>query len=123
MKQIGLSQMTVDQLVEQFAALAVEQDQAELIDDNAKFTRLYWQMDAVEKEMKTRGSDQRRSLLRLYGHPNAQVRLAAAKATLAVAPLEARQTLEAIANSHRFPQAGDAGMTITHLDRGFFKPT
>lgn len=123
MKRVDLSQMTVEQLVERFAAMALEQDQAELMEDNAKFARLYWQMDAVEKELKARGGDQRRSLLRLYDHANAQVRLAAAKATLAVAPMEARQKLEAIASSHQFPQAGDAGMTLTNLDRGFFNPT
>jgi hypothetical protein len=52
-----------------------------------------------------------------------QVRLKAAIHTLAVAPVEARQQLEAIATSNWYPQAGDAGMTIRGLDDGTFRPT
>jgi hypothetical protein len=28
-----------------------------------------------------------------------------------------------LADSHEFPQAGDAGMTLASLDRAIFKPT
>jgi hypothetical protein len=59
----------------------------------------------------------------LYEYPNMQVRLKAAIHTLAVAPVEARQAVEAIANSKWFPQAGDAGMSLLGLDNGTFKPT
>ena len=51
-----------------------------------------------------------------------QVRLNAAKLTLAVAPKAAREALEAIASSHHYPQAGDAGMTLFALDDGIFEP-
>jgi hypothetical protein len=80
-------------------------------------------MEDVKRELKARDGDQRRALLRLYDHPNAQVRLKAVKATLAVAPERARRMLEIMAESHEYPQAGDAGMTIDALDRGIFKPT
>jgi hypothetical protein len=76
----------------------------------------------VEEELKARDGDQRRALLDLYDHPNAQVRLNAAKATLAVAPESARRMLQTMADSREFPQAGDAGMTLDSLDRGIFKP-
>ncbi|MET0705817.1 MAG: DUF2019 domain-containing protein, partial [Tardiphaga sp.] len=46
----------------------------------------------------------------------------AAKLTLAVAPVEARAQLQAIADSKWFPQAGDAGMSLWNLERGVFKP-
>ena len=123
MKRIDLSEMNVEQLVERFAAVALEQDDAILMHDNAKFTRLFWQMEAVEEELKARNGDQRQALLRLYHHPNAQVRLTAAKATLAVAPDAARRLLRTIADSKEYPQAGDAGMSLVNLDRGIFKPT
>ena len=58
----------------------------------------------------------------LYEHGNAQVRLQAAGATLAVEPGTARRVMEAIAASKTFPQAGHAGMTLDALDRGIFKP-
>jgi hypothetical protein len=121
MKGVDLAEMTVDELVERFAALAFGQDQAE--DDIPKFTRLFWQMEAVEEELKSREGDRRRALMHLYEHRNAQVRLCAAKATLAVAPKEARELIEGIAASHELPQAGEAGMTLRNLDRGIFKPT
>ncbi len=123
MKRINIQEMTVEQLVEWFAAIALDQGEAILRDDNAKFARLFWQMEAVEGQLKARMGDQRRALLRLYHHPNAQVRLTAAKATLAVAPEAARRLLRTIADSREHPQAGDAGMSLVNLDRGIFKPT
>ena len=122
MKRIDIPEMTVEQLVERFAAIATDQDEAMRKDDNAKFTRLFWQMEAVEGELKARLGDQRRALLRLYDHPNTQVRLTAAKATLAVAPESARRLLQTIADSKDVPQAGDAGMSLDNLERGIFKP-
>jgi hypothetical protein len=55
-------------------------------------------------------------------HPNVQVRLKAAKRTLAIATGDARDVLEAIANSRKFPQMGEAGMSLANLDSGLFEP-
>jgi Domain of unknown function (DUF2019) len=118
-----INEMTVEQLVELFTVIALDQDDAILANDNAKFNRLFEQMEVVKEELKTRSGDQRRALLQLYDHPNTHVRLKAAKATLAVAPLAARRILEAIADSQEYSHAGDAGMTLVNLDRGVFKPT
>ena len=123
MKRIRLEDMTVDQLVERFAAIGLDQNEALLMDAIAKFNRLFDEMEDVETELKSREGDQRRALLRLYDHPNAQVRLKAVKATLAVAPEAARRMLKTIADSHEYPQAGEAGMSLVNLDRGIFKPT
>jgi Domain of unknown function (DUF2019) len=123
MKRDDLRAMTVDQLVELFAEIAREQDRAIARDDNAKYSRLFWQMEDVEEELKGREGDQRPALLRLYTDLNAQVRLAAAKATLAVAPEAARRLHRNIADSQENPQAGDAGMSLVNLERGIFKPT
>ena len=59
----------------------------------------------------------------LFGHPNMQVRLTAARANLAVDYIAARRELEAIVDEQWFPQAGDAGMTLEHLDSGVYRPT
>jgi hypothetical protein len=123
MKYNDLQDMTVEQLVAQFITVGLDQDVAIRKDNNTKFTHLFWQMEAVEEELKRRNGDQRRALLQLYHHTNTQVRLAAAKATLAVAPEAARRTIEIIAASRDYPEAGDAGMTLDCLDRGIFKPT
>jgi hypothetical protein len=122
-KPSKLKSMSVDQLVERFTMLSLAQDQALLMDELAKFSRLFDQIEAVADELKSRKGDQRRALLSLYRHPNIQVRLKAAKTTLAVAPEAARQELRAIANSREYPQAGDAGMCLRNLDEGIFKPT
>jgi hypothetical protein len=123
MKRTELENMTVDQLVKRFNAIGLDQDTALAMGATAKFNRLFDEMEVVENELKVRDGDQRRALLRLYDHPNAQVRLNAVKATLAVAPEAARRMLQAIADSNEFPQAGDAGMTLVSLDRGIFKPS
>lgn len=91
--------------------------------DISKANRLYWKWQEVSAELKAREGDQRRALLKLYDHPNAQVRLKATKATLAVEPVAARRMLETIAESGEFPQAGEAGMSISNLDAGIYKPT
>jgi uncharacterized protein DUF2019 len=123
MKQTRPEDLSVDQLVQQFVALGLAQFEAELNSDIPQYNRLFRQMMSVEHELKRRPGDQRRALLRLYDHPNVQVRLAAVKSTLAVAPDAARRKLQEIADSREFPQAGDAGMSLDNLDRGIFKPT
>ncbi len=122
MKPVNLEEMTIDELVERFAEIGIAQDQAELTGEIGKFNRLYRQMDATEKEIRKRGRDARLSLLRLYDHPNMQVRLNAAKRTLGVTPDMARKAIQAIYDSKWYPQAGDAGMTLVNLDNGVFKP-
>lgn len=118
-----IEKMSVDRLVERFADLCLDQDRALLYSDAGKFNKLFRQMVAVRNELKKRPGDQRRALLALYNHENAQVRLQAAKETLILAPEAARRLIETIANSRKYPQAGDAGMSLFALDEGIFKPT
>jgi hypothetical protein len=123
MKPTKLHEMSVAELVARFEQIAMEQDRALLMDETAKYNRLYDQMDAVKKELKSRPGDQRRALLTLYDHPNIHVQLKAAEGTLAVVPEAARGLLQSIRDSREYPQAADAGMTLWDLDRGIFKPT
>lgn len=123
MTAVELCGMTVSELVRLFIEICEAQDDALLGNEISRFNRLFVQMRAVTDELKSRPGDQRAALLPLYHHPNAQVRLKAVKATLAVAPAAARAALEAIAGSKEYPQAGEAGMSLFNLDRGVFKPT
>lgn len=118
----NLKELSVAQLLELFADIGVRQDKALIVHDNATYNPLFWEMQTVEKELQDRPGDQRRALLKLFEYPNMQVRLAAAKATLAVAPKEARAAIESIAATTWYPQAGDAGMCLINLDRGIFVP-
>jgi hypothetical protein len=119
----SLKSLSTDELVGRFTTSALQQDEALLCGEQANVNRLFWDLAAIADELKSRPGDQRSVLLRLYDHPNAQVRVKAIKATLAVAPDEGRRALEALANSNDFPAAGEAGMSIVALDRGIFRPT
>jgi hypothetical protein len=60
----ALSDMTVDQLVERFAAIALEQYEALLDGDYAKYNRLYDQMEQIETELKQRAQTNGRDCCR-----------------------------------------------------------
>lgn len=110
-------------LVETFVRIALEQYEARFDFDTKKLNKLFWQMEDVEKQLKTLPGDKRSALLPLLEHSNLEVRLRAAKATLAVAPEAARATLVALTEIQPTPQAGVAGMCLWTLEEGIFKPT
>ncbi len=114
---------TLDQLLSRYAALGIEQDDALLRENIPDANKLLDRLAEIEDELKSRTGDQRRILLRLYDHPNMNVRLKAAKATLAVTPQSARAALQAIRDSKWQPQALDAGMCLRAIEYGIFKPT
>jgi hypothetical protein len=113
MKRVTLQELTIDELVDRFVELGIGQDQAELYDENSKYNMLFKQMTAVDQELRARGREARLALLRLYNHPNMQVREQAAIKTLGVAPEAA---------SKWQPQALDAAMILRGLDSGQYKP-
>jgi cytochrome c oxidase assembly protein Cox11 len=123
MKSNKLQSMSSNELVELFTRLALQQDEAVLAFDVKETNRLYWQLDAIDGELKSRPGDQRSALLPLLDHPNPQVQVKAAKATLAIAPAAARHVLEVIAETCYGPQKLEAGMSLSNLDAGIFKPT
>ncbi|MGB6536802.1 MAG: DUF2019 domain-containing protein [Xanthobacteraceae bacterium] len=116
MTRFNVKTMTVNELVERFVTIALDQDRALFNDEIAAFNKLYGQMDAVRNELKSRPGDQRSALLPLYTHPNIQVRLKAALSTMEFAPEAAREVLRTIADSRHYPQAADALAAIWRLD-------
>jgi len=114
--------MTVDQLVDRFAEIGIAQYDAAMGGATRESNQLYGQMDAVDKELRARGQQARLALLRLYDHPNIQVRLQAASFTLGIAPAVARQEIETISQSSWFPQEGDEGRALWSAEDGIFKP-
>ena len=122
MKRIKPVEMTTEALVERFVEIALAQDEALFYAHYSKYNRLYDKMMAVDGELRRRGTEARQALGRLYSHPDVHVRLQAATWSLAVLPDEARRVLQKIYDSKFYPQAGDAGMTLSALDKGTFKP-
>lgn len=123
MNKPKLEMVSVEELVQLFVDLCAAQDRERLRGDVPAINRLFDRIEVVEGELKSRAGDQRSALIPLYDHENMQVRLIAAKATLAIAPEAARKALEEIQASRWQPQAADAGMSLWNLDRGVFKPT
>jgi hypothetical protein len=122
MKNARLQDLTVKQLVERFVTVALAQYDAIEMDENAKYGRLYSAMEDVRRELKGRAGDQRRALLPLLNHANAQVRLKAAITLLAIAPARARGALQLIKDRKEFPQAADAFGMLRSLDAGTYVP-
>ena len=123
MKRLKLQDQTLEQLVDRFITIALDQDKALRRRAHAKFNRLFDEMEAIKLELKARTGDQRRVLVALFIHPNAQVRLKSAIATLAVAPEAARRTLQIISDRNEYPQAADARGMMMAVDAGTFIPT
>lgn len=123
MKSTQFQGLSVKELVALFTGLALQQDEAVLAFDVKETSRLYWKLKEIEDELKSRPGDQRHALIPLFAHPNPQVQVKAAKATLALAPAAARQVLEVIAATCYGPQKLEAGMSLSNLDAGIFKPT
>jgi enoyl reductase-like protein len=122
--KITLEKMTVEQLLERFIELCVEQYDASELGQAGRYNRSFRKMRSVENELKIRPGDARSALMPLYDHPNPQVQLMAAEATLAIAPEAARDALRAIKLRRWNPyQAMNAGMCLRTLDEGTFKPT
>lgn len=119
----ALKKMSTAELAKVFVGFAIQQYDHILISE-VKQTNLYYRkMKAVELELKSRLGDQRRVLMAFYDHANPNVRVKAAKATLAIAPAAARQVLEMVAETCYGPEKLEAGMSLTNLDRGIYKPT
>src|SRR5947209_20553374 len=97
-EQTPLTVLSADELVQRFADLSAQHGDAIYHWETATANRIYPKIQAVADELKSREGDQRAQLLRLYDHPNIFVRLKAAKATLAVEPLVARDAIQKIAD-------------------------
>lgn len=84
MNRIVLADLSLQQLVQRFTAIALEQSEALRTDRLQKYNKLYDRMEDVRRELKSRNGDRRDALSELMRHPNAQVRLKAAITVLAI---------------------------------------
>ncbi len=122
-QQKNLKSLSNAEIVDLFERLCIEQYDAMEREEQARVNRLVWRIHDLETELKSRPGDQRYELMRLFGHPNMQVRLSAAQANLSIDYASARREIQKIKDSKWYPQAMDAGMTLYFLDTGKSKPT
>ena len=123
MSRVNLKPLSTNDLLLLFEKLCVEQYDSLDRQEYAAFNKRYDRIQAIEDELKSLPGDQRRILMKLFSHPNMQVRLTAARANLAVDYPAARREIQDIADSKWGPQCGDAGMTLVNLDNGIYRPT
>jgi hypothetical protein len=121
-KQFDLNGVRQDELINRFIAAAKQMGEAVLDSEVRKANRIYRYMRAIDLELRSRGTSARLQLEPLLEHEDRFVRYYAAKKLLALIPGRARAILEW---NHKYgfdALAGDAGMTLHHLDTGFYKP-
>jgi Domain of unknown function (DUF2019) len=121
-RRIPLDQLTVSELVQRFVSLTLAQYEARFPSQTAKYNRLYHEMRDVRDELKRREGDQRRALLPLINHENAQVRLMAASSLLTIFPGRAKRALESVRDSRIVPPAANAEGLLDGLENGSFVP-
>lgn len=115
-------EMTTEELVELFTAIALEQHDAMLDDRYAAYKTLYSQMEALRGTLKERPGDQRQALAPLLQHKNPQVRLKAAITLLAIAPDAATLALQTISDRNEYPQAAYARGMLESIEDGSYVP-
>jgi hypothetical protein len=115
--------LSIEQLVRIYEGVSVEEFDALELGDMPLVRKLFDKLESIDREIRARGVEARRKMLPLPNHRNPQVRINAAKALLAIAPQEARSTLELLASRGPSIQRLDARMCIRHLEEGVFKPT
>jgi|SRR5579862_5294955 len=129
MKTPKLETLSNEQLAERFKQLSFQQAEDE---SSAKFyQRAYDQLNKVAAELRRRGPEARRALIPLLDCRDntrmmsavAQCQYNGARELLAVEPVRARATLEALANSVTRSQMALARGTLEALDNGSLKPT
>jgi hypothetical protein len=117
MTQIDYSGMSINELLDLFRSSCLAQDELWMFpDDRTIYNKHYTVLVAIRKELKARGPEARRSLLRLLGDDNPQVRLQVAQFVYPVAREEATKCLQDLASAKLPFQSLSAGMTLSGLD-------
>ena len=97
MKSTDLQDLTIDQLVQDFAELSLQMGAAVLDSETGRFNRMFPRMQAIDRELRSRGPETRRALSPLLDDKNRFVRYYAAKYLLGLVPDRARAVIEEIA--------------------------
>lgn len=116
MRNLDLSKLDADALLKLHVEWSMQQDVALQRANISKVNELGGRINQINNELKGRPGDQRGTLASLLSHPNAQVRFNAAQSLIRILPIEARQTIQVIADSGVFPLAGHAGMYLSMHD-------
>jgi hypothetical protein len=121
MKANAVTTMNAAELVQLFVEMSIEQGKALESLETARFNSLFKKLAPVVRELRSRPGDQRHLLLKLYDHPDFQVKLNVAGWAYALDPEAAVAAFQAIKESRQYPWAGHAGMSLSMLEMGLSK--
>lgn len=110
------SKVGIEELLNLFVRLSIEQEEAIYVANTSGFNRLGDTLYEIINEIKRRPDDRGQSMLKLFGHPNTQVRFNAATSVSGLFTNEARRAIQSIADSKSDLMASDARMYLRTLD-------
>ena len=99
MTKQDFSGWSVDDLRERYAELSIRQGAAADLSNMSIVNRLGDEIHKIGNELKSRPGDRGRALMKLFDHPNFNVRLNAGRSLMSVFPEEARRQIQAVADS------------------------
>ncbi|WP_332119350.1 DUF2019 domain-containing protein [Azorhizobium caulinodans] len=117
-----LAKLRTEDLVALFIELSLEMKRADDWLENGAYNRAHKKLRDVRAELQRRPGDERRALLPLLAHPNIQVRLDAATATLALSAA-ATEAMQGIASLGYCSQAFSAKRMLRAIEEGTWTPT
>lgn len=118
-----LDKLTTGELIANFTSLSERQYPLLLNDETAKYNLLVRKQVEIDKELRSRGTEARLELTKLFDHPNIQVRLIAARHSIGVAREPALNVLRQIMKEDFGPFRLSAGMTVALVEDGTITPT
>ena len=122
MNRPNLDKLSNAELVRRFAEAAKKRGLAVLDSDVRNANRVIQYMHAIDSVLRARGIEARKELLPLLDSEDRFVRYYSAKNLLGIAPSQARAVIEWTHKYWYDAIAFDAGMTLSNLDSGVFKP-
>ena len=117
MKKPDLSKMTTPALVARFRRLVLDQEIFLLSLDTKRYSQLFYQVNDITNELKTRDGDGRRGLLAFFDHESPHLRFTTACSCEDLSPAKAREVLRQIRETRITPYALHAGMSLWMLER------
>lgn len=115
MTKQDFSSWSVDDLHERYAELSMRQSAAADLSNISGVNRLGKEIYEIASELKSRPG-RGRILMKLFDHPDFNVRFNAGRSLMSVFPEEARRQIQAIADSGKYPYSVDAGLYLSSLD-------
>jgi hypothetical protein len=122
MRKSQLKISPTERLVEEFRRLSAEHGHALEAANARAANRKYDTLVAIRHELRSRGPEAQRQLLKLLADPEPSTRYFTASSVLQFAPSEAEQVLEELSRTQRNAIGVDADWTLKQWREGTFNP-